>query len=225
MGSRFLSLLMGLPLVIGCAASRAGSDPRDHRELLLDPANPEWTLPAPPVSHLRFQTTRGDFVVAVVRDWAPHAADRFFNLVRLGYFDDTRFHRVSRGYIVQWGLHGDPAVTAAWRGRELPDDPQRFSNVRGTVAFAMTGPETRNTQVFINLGDNLRNDREPFAVFGTVVQGMDVVDRLFSGYGEDSGSGMRQGRQGPIEEGGNAYLDRAFPRLDRIVRAHVVAPR
>lgn len=214
---RYCVLLLGL--ILGACA------PAMQSNLVRDPGHPEWARPAPAVSHLRFETTEGDFVVAVVREWAPLAADRFFNLVRLGFYDDARFHRVREGYIAQWGLHGDPAVTAAWRGRELPDDPQRFSNVRGTIAFAMKGPNTRNTQVFVNLGDNLRNDAEPFAVFGTVIRGMDVLDRLYSGYGEDSGSGVRQGRQGPIEEGGNAYLDREFPLLDRIIRARVVAPR
>lgn len=217
-------MLLVLPFVFGCATSGAVTG-GVRRDLLLNPRHPEWAQPAPPVSHLRFETTKGDFVVAVVRSWAPLAADRFYNLVRLGYYDDTRFHRVSSNYIVQWGLHGDPAVNAAWRGQELQDDPQRFSNVRGTLAFAMKGPNTRNTQVYINLGDNSRNDREPFAIFGTIVEGMEVVDQLYSGYGESSGSGMRQGRQGPIEEGGNAYLDRDFPLLDRIIRARVVAPR
>jgi homoserine O-acetyltransferase len=160
----------------------------------------------------------------VVREWAPLGADRFYNLVRLGFYDDARFHRVNAGYIAQFGLSGDPAVTAAWRGHELPDDPPRSRNQRGTFAFAMKGPNTRLTQIYINIGDNSRNDVEPFSVLGTVVEGMQVVDGLYSGYGENSGSGMRQGRQPPIEQGGNAYLDREYPLLDRILRACVVAP-
>jgi homoserine O-acetyltransferase len=194
------------------------------RTLLLDPTHPEWSRPAPPISRLRFETSRGAFELEVVREWAPLGADRFYNLVRLGFYDDARFHRVNAGYIAQFGLSGDPAVTAAWRGHELPDDPPRSRNQRGTFAFAMKGPNTRLTQIYINIGENSRNDGEPFSVLGTVVRGMQVIDSLYSGYGERSGSGMRQGRQTPIEEGGNAYLDREFPLLDRIVRACVVAP-
>lgn len=192
--------------------------------MLLDPTHPEWSRPAPPVSRMRFETSQGEFVVELIREWAPIGADRFYNLVRLGYYDDARFHRVSPGYIVQFGLHGDPAVTAAWRGHELPDDPPRADNRRGTFAFAMTAPNTRLTQIYINLGDNRRNDGEPFTMLGTVIEGLDVLDSLYSGYREASGSGMRLGRQGPIEEGGNAYLDREFPLLDRLIRACVIAP-
>ncbi|HEX7051185.1 MAG TPA: peptidylprolyl isomerase [Longimicrobiales bacterium] len=195
----------------------------EQKRLLLDPTNPEWRRRAPDVYRARFETTKGVFVVEAVRAYAPIGADRFYNLVRLCYYDDARFHRVSRGYIAQFGLHGDPAVNRAWMHQQIPDDPRHGSNVRGTLAFAMTPePNTRNTQVYINLGDNTRNDREPFAIFGRVVEGMDVLDRLYAGYGERSGGGLRQGRQGPIIEGGNAYLDREFPLLDRIIRATIV---
>ena len=191
--------------------------------MLLDPSHAEWRRPAPPVSRVRFETSKGPFVLELTRAWAPLGVDRFYNLVRLGFYDDTRFHRVSDGYIVQFGLSGDPAITAAWRGHELPDDPPRSDNRRGTFAFAQMGPATRLTQIYINLGDNSRNDVEPFTMLGTVVEGMDVLDSLYSGYGEQSGSGMRQGRQGPIEAGGNDYLDREFPLLDRTIRACVIA--
>ncbi|HEX7119011.1 MAG TPA: peptidylprolyl isomerase [Longimicrobiales bacterium] len=205
------------------AVGGAGARPRNA--LLLDPTDPEWRRRAPAVYRARFETSKGVFVVEAVRAHAPIGADRFYNLVRLGYYDDTRFHRVSRGYIVQFGLHGDPAVNRAWLHAQIPDDPAHGSNVRGTLAFAMAPrPSTRNTQVYINLGDNTRNDREPFAIFGRVVEGMDVLDRLYAGYGERSGSGVRQGRQGPIIAGGNAYLDREFPLLDRIIRATIVEP-
>jgi cyclophilin family peptidyl-prolyl cis-trans isomerase len=163
-------------------------------------------------------------VLELHRDWGPVGTDRFYNLVRLGFYDDTRFQRVSEGYIVQFGLSGEPAVTAAWRGHEIGDDPPRSDNQRGTFAFAQMGPDTRLTQIYINLGDNSRNDVEPFTVLGTVVEGMAVLDSLYSGYGERSGSGMRQGRQGPIEDGGNAYLDREWPLLDRTFRACVLVP-
>lgn len=216
-----VSLLL-LPLAPGCAADKSRLD---RAALLLDPSHPEWSRASPRVWQARFETSQGDFVLEAVRENVPVGADRFYNLVRLGYYDDTRFHRVSEGYIVQFGIHGDPGVNAAWLNRQIPDDPARGSNVRGTFAFAMSPePGTRNTQIYINLGDNTRNDAEPFTIFGRVVEGMDVLDRLYSGYGEQSGSGVRQGRQGPIVEGGNDYLDRNFPLLDRIVRAVLVDP-
>lgn len=156
------------------------------------------------------------------RDWAAVGCDRFYNLVRAGFFDDSRFFRVRRGSFAQFGIPGDPAVAAPWRNVAIPDDPVRQSNTRGSVAYAMTGPDTRTTQLFINLSDNSRFDREGFAPVGNVTEGMDVVDRLYAGYGEDPGGGMRGGRQGKILAGGNAYLDGEFPRLDRLIRATVV---
>jgi homoserine O-acetyltransferase len=171
-----------------------------------------------------FETTKGSFVLELIRANGPIGADRLYNLARLGYFDDTRFHRVNAGYIAQFGLHGDSAVNAVWGERYIPDDPPRSTNRRGTFAFAQKGPNTRSTQVYINLADNARNDAEPFTVLGTVVGGMNVVDSLYSGYGENSGSGMRQGRQGPLANGGNVYVDREYPRLDRIIRVIVRVP-
>jgi homoserine O-acetyltransferase len=210
-----------LTLSPACASAQAAAP---SRALLLDPAHAEWGRPAPPISRVRFETSKGAFVLELVRDGAPLGVDRFYNLVRLGFYDDARFHRVNEGYIAQFGLSGDPAVTAAWRGHEIPDDPPNSRNQRGTFAFAMKAPNTRLTQIYINLADNTRNDAEPFSMLGRVAEGMDVVDSLYSGYGENSGSGMRQGRQPPIEQGGNAYLDREYPLLDRILRACVVAP-
>jgi homoserine O-acetyltransferase len=163
-------------------------------------------------------------VLEVNREWGPIGADRLYNLARLGYYDDTRVHRVNKGYIVQFGLHGDPAVNAAWKDRFLKNDPPRSNNVRGTFAFSYRGPgvsETRNTQIYINLADNSKNNVEPFTVLGTVIEGMTVLDSLYSGYGENSGSGVRQGKQGPLAEGGNAYMDREYPLLDRILRVTV----
>ena len=226
------SLLVALLAAPGCSAGRgaerAGAErasaTQDRRALWLDPSHAEWRRPAPPVSHLRFETTRGVFVLELVREWGPIGADRLYNLARLGYYDDTRVHRVRRGYIAQWGLHGDPAVNAAWRGRYLRDDPPRSRNARGTFAFAYEGPgrpHTRNTQLYVNLADNARNDAEAFTVLGRVVEGMAVLDSLYAGYGERSGSGVRQGRQGPLAAGGNAYMDREHPLLDRIVRVTV----
>lgn len=212
--------------LLGCGARAGhGGDAGGRREaLLLDPANPEWRTPAPPVSHLRFETTKGVFVLELVRAWGPIGADRLYNLARLGYYDDTRVHRVVPNYIAQWGLHGNPAVNVAWKGNFIADDPPRSRNARGTFAFAYMGPgrpNTRNTQIYVNLADNARNDAEPFTILGRVVEGMAVIDSLYAGYGERSGGGVRQGRQGPLEAGGNAYMDREFPRLDRIVRVTV----
>ena len=219
--------VVALVAVAGCSVRSAGGlSPERRRALWLDPANPEWRRPAPAVSRLRFETTKGVFVLELVRAWGPIGADRLYNLARLGYYDDTRFHRVNKGYIAQFGLHGDPAVNAAWKGRELPDDPPRSHNVRGTFAFSFRAmPNTRNTQVYINLANNGKNDAEAFTVLGTVVEGMAVVDSLYSGYGESSGSGVRQGRQGPLAEGGNAFVDREYPLLDRIVRVTVTTVR
>lgn len=197
---------------------RIGAD-----SLLLHPEHPEWSRRSPPVWRARFETTEGEFEVEVTREHAPVGADRFYNLVRLGYYDDTRFHRVVDDYIVQFGINGDPAVNAAWEEAFIPDDPPHGTNVRGTFAFAHAPvPDNRSTQIFFNLSDNSRNDRDGFAVFGRVVEGMEVLDRLHAGYGEESGSGVRQGRQGPLREGGNAWMDLAFPELDRLIRARII---
>jgi peptidyl-prolyl cis-trans isomerase A (cyclophilin A) len=180
------------------------------------------TPPAPDVSDVAIETTAGTFVVEVRRAWAPIGADRFLELVRQGFFDDSRVFRVRAGYIAQFGVAGDPRVAQAWRDRVMPDDSVRQSNRRGTIAYAMTGPGTRTTQLYVNLADNVQLDAQGFAPIGRVVQGMDVVDRLYAGYGESSGGGMRAGKQDSLFLQGNAWLDRAFPRLDHIIRARVV---
>jgi peptidyl-prolyl cis-trans isomerase A (cyclophilin A) len=197
----------------------------DRLAILLHPNAPFWRQRAPDTVRARFETTKGAFVLEAYRDWGPHGVDRLYNLVRSGYFDDSRFHRVNAGYIVQFGIAGDPVVAATWRDRAIPDDPPRSRNARGTFAFSMRGPNDRRTQIYINLADNARNDAEPFTILGRVVQGMDVVDRLYSGYGETSGGGMRGGRQDSLFIQGNAYLDRAFPKLDRLLRATLVDGR
>jgi homoserine O-acetyltransferase len=220
-------------LLAACASGAGESGGREagtgdpaNRSILLDPTHPEWSRPSPPLWRARFETSEGDFVIEAVRARAPNGSDRLYNLIRLGYQRDLRFHRVNAGYIVQWGLHGDPAVNAAWRDHPFPDDPKHGSNVRGTLAFARAPePGTSNVQVYVNLADNTRNDGDPFAVFGRVVEGMEVLDHLYAGYGERSGSGVRQGRQGEIVEGGNAYLDREWPLLDRLQRAVIAEER
>jgi cyclophilin family peptidyl-prolyl cis-trans isomerase len=181
-----------------------------------------WSRRAPEVFRVRFETSQGPFVVEARREWAPQGVDRFFGLVSMRFFDDSRFFRVVAGFIAQFGIPGDPAVSRAWKQRTIPDDPVRQSNTRGTLAFAMTGPGARSSQLFINLADNSRLDAQGFAPIGRVTSGMEVVDRLYSGYGEGAGGGMRGGKQGKILAGGNAWLDARFPRLDRLERARIL---
>jgi cyclophilin family peptidyl-prolyl cis-trans isomerase len=196
--------------------------------LLAPPPSSAQSPQTPEVFQVRFETTQGAFVVEAHPDWAPQGVARFRELVASRYFDDSRFFRVVAKFIAQFGIAGDPEVTAAWKERTIPDDPpgkSRHSNLRGTLAFAMTGPGTRSTQIYINLADNSRLDAQGFAPIGRIVSGMDVVDRLYAGYGEGAGGGMRGGRQGKMLAGGNAYLDASFPKLDHLVRARVVAGR
>jgi cyclophilin family peptidyl-prolyl cis-trans isomerase len=141
--------------------------------------------------------------------------------VRAHYFDDSRFFRVVPQYIAQFGIAGDPATSAAWRERTFSDDPVRQSNARGTIGYAMTGPGTRATQLYINLVDNTQLDSQGFAPIGRVADGMDVVESLYSGYGNNSGGGMRAGHQAPMFERGNTWLDASFPNLDRLISASV----
>jgi len=203
--------------LIFCAAAIASSP------ALRDPAGTFWKQSAPPVFRVSLHTTQGDFVIECHREWAPAGADRFYNLVRAGYYDESRFYRTVPNYIVQFGIAGDPAISQIWRKQTIPDDPVRESNVRGFIGYAMTGPDTRSTQVYINLRDNSRLDSQGFAPFGKVVNGMDVVDKLYSGYGENSGGGMRAGKQDKMFEEGNAYLDHEFPKLDKLLKAALSA--
>jgi cyclophilin family peptidyl-prolyl cis-trans isomerase len=147
-------------------------------------------------------------------------ADRFYNLVRAGFYDDSRFYRVTARF-TQFGIPGNPEVAALWRTPTLPDDPVRQSNTRGRFAFAMTGPNARTTQIYICKTDMSSQDRDGFAPLGMVVAGMEVVDALYAGYGESAGGGMRGGKQDRIFAEGNAHLDRDFPKLDRLIRARV----
>jgi len=176
---------------------------------------------APTTFKVKFETTRGDFVVDVHRDWAPHGADRFHELVAAGYYDDQRFFRVIDKFVVQFGIHGDPQVAATWRSRRIADDPVQKSNIRGTLTFATSGPNSRTTQVFINFDDNPRLDAAGFAPFGQVSSGMQVIEQLYSGYGDGAPRGMGPD-QGRIQSEGNTYLDREFPKLDRIRRASLI---
>ena len=198
--------------------------PDNPTAILLDPDHPSWSEAAPDTFAVRVETTRGDFVIEVVRAWAPIGADRFYHLVGLGFYDDARFHRVVPDFITQWGVSGRPEIDAVWYDRGMADDPVVGSNVRGTIAYAFTEPGTRATQVYINMVDNTRLDATGFAPFGRIVEGMEsVVDSIYSGYGEESGGGVRRGDQSRIVAEGNAYLDEFFPELDRLIRARIIA--
>ena len=179
--------------------------------------------PAPERFLVRLETTRGAVVIECIRDWAPHGADRFYELVTTGYYDDAAIFRIRPKTWAQFGIAGDPKVAQAWRTRTIPDDPFRESNVRGTVAFAWAVAHGRTTQVFINLRDNRdTHDKEPFVPFGRVIEGMAIADAWYDGYGEAAGGGIRAGKQDPVFEGGNAYLRKNFPRLDYIKSARIV---
>ena len=187
---------------------------------LLDPS--KLTAKAPEVFKTRFDTSKGAFVIEVHREWAPNGADRFYNLVTNGYFDQARFFRVVSGFMAQFGINGDPNVNAAWQPAQIIDDPVKQSNTRGMVSFAMRGPNTRTTQLFISYGDgNSRLDSMGFSPFGKVVEGMEIVDALHSGYGEGAprGAGPAQDR---IQSEGNAYLTKEFPLLDHIITARIL---
>jgi peptidyl-prolyl cis-trans isomerase A (cyclophilin A) len=176
---------------------------------------------APPVYKVEFDTSKGSFVVEVHRDWAPNGADRFYNLVKNGFYDNTRFFRVLEGFMAQFGVNGDPKVSTVWREARIKDDPVKVSNKRTFVTFATAGPNTRTTQVFISYGDNSNLDSQGFAPFGQVVSGMKVVDSLYNGYGEGAPRG-RGPDQTRVQSEGNAYLGSAFPNLDYIKKATIV---
>src|SRR5579863_547616 len=219
-------LLLALPFAFGRTlnnwASRGSMNRSERERALRNPRDPLWTRPAPDVYRVKIETTKGDIVLEVMRSLAPRGAERFYHLVETGFYDNSRFYRVIAGRFSQFGIAGDPAIAQIWRSQRFPDDPVRASNVRGTFAFAMTGPDARTTQIYINTGDQSRLDAMGFAPFGKVVQGMDVVDKLYSGYGERSGGGMRAGHQGKLFEEGNAYLDREFPLLDKLVSVNII---
>jgi homoserine O-acetyltransferase len=194
-----------------------------QKNVLLNPDDPEMNRRAPNLFIVRLETSKGVIAIEIHRDWAPLGVDRFYNLVRAGYYDQSSFFRVIKDKWAQFGVNGDPKISNVWRTRTIPDDPRRESNYRGTVAFAFATPNGRATQVFINLQDNSStHDKEPFAPFGKIIEGMDVADSLNAEYGETSGGGIRRGKQAPLFEGGNAWLRENFPRLDYIIRATVV---
>jgi peptidyl-prolyl cis-trans isomerase A (cyclophilin A) len=179
------------------------------------------TATAPDTFKAQFDTTKGKFTVEVTRSLSPNGADRFYNLVRSGYFKDIAFFRVIPGFMCQFGIHGDPAVSAKWGDANIADDPVKGSNTRGTITFATAGPGTRTTQLFINFGDNTGLDGQGFSPFGKVTDGMDVVDKINSEYGEGAPAG-RGPEQGRVQMEGNAYLKSDFPNLDYIKSAAII---
>ncbi|MEA2990497.1 MAG: peptidyl-prolyl cis-trans isomerase [Alphaproteobacteria bacterium] len=184
-------------------------------------ANPAaLTEKAPATYKARFDTSKGAVVIDVHRDWAPNGADRFYNLVKNGYYDDNRFFRVISGFMVQFGINGNPQVQTPWREARIQDDKVVQSNKRGFITFATSGPNSRTTQVFINFADNAALDRQGFAPFGQVTTGMNVVDALFAGYGEGAPNG-RGPDQGRVQRDGNAYLTKDFPNLDFVRKATI----
>ncbi|HTI11334.1 MAG TPA: peptidylprolyl isomerase [Puia sp.] len=190
---------------------------------LVNPGGGAFHKKAPSVFNVLLETSKGEILLEVHRDWSPHGVDRFYNLVRTGYYDNNYVFRIRAGTWAQFGINGDPEVARAWRGQTLPDDVRKESNTRGTVAYAFKDPNGRTTQVFINLRDNsATHDGEPFVPFARVVRGMEVADLLYAGYGEKSGGGIRAGHQDPLFTGGNEYLRQHYPLLDSIRRARVV---
>ena len=198
------------------------------RASLPEGANPALTDPskatekAPDVFKAKFETTKGEFIVEVHRDWAPNGADRFYNMVKIGYLDDVAFFRAIENFMVQFGLHGLPEVNRHWSESNIQDDPVKESNKPGMITFAQTGaPNSRSTQLFINFRDNANLDGMRFAPFGKVVSGMDVVNSLYKGYGEGAPDGMGP-EQGRVKFEGNKYLKAEFPKLDYIKKATLV---
>ncbi len=209
---RFAALCTLALLLTGCSGSKETA----KQESAAVPSKP-----APDTYKVQFDTSKGAFVVEVTRAWAPYGADRFYDLVQQKFFDDARFFRVLKGFVVQFGINKEPDVEARWRNNAIPDDPVRQTNARGTLTFATSGPNTRTTQLFINLADNARLDQSGFSPFGKVGQGMDVVDQLYSGYGEGEPQGEGPNQE-KIEARGNEYLAADFPRLDYVKTAHIV---
>ena len=204
----------------GAQATRApGKHATATRHTLLNPAALRATAPA--IFKARFTTTQGDFVVEINRSWAPRGADRFYNLVKNGFFSNASFFRVLPGFIAQFGIHANPRVSSVWKNAAIRDDPVKHSNLKGTITFATAGPNTRTTQLFINLADNTSLDGMGFAPLGNVIEGLNVVNQLYGGYGEGApeGKGPDQNR---VQQEGKVYLDKLFPKLDSIKTATIV---
>jgi peptidyl-prolyl cis-trans isomerase A (cyclophilin A) len=203
----FLAAVVAAAVVAGAAAASGPS--------LLHPASLHAKAPA--VFRVKFTTTKGSFVVTVHRKWAPRGADRFYNLARAGFYKKQRLFRVIPGFVVQWGISGTPKISKAWLNATVKDDPVKHSNKRGTIVFADAGPNTRTTQVFVNLANDAQLDSQGFAPFGTVTSGFATLEHLYHGYGEGPSNDQQQ-----ITQEGEAFLRKHFPKLDRILKTRVL---
>lgn len=222
---KFLAGIAGLSILISVSVAvwarafqtspRAAQTTAAVHRSLLNPSTLNQKAPA--TFKAKFTTTKGVFVVEVTRAWAPLGADRFYNLVKNGFFTDVEFFRVVPGFVVQFGINGNPKIANAWSNAAIPDEPVLQSNKPGYITYAKGGPNSRTTQVFINFGDNSALDAQGFPPFGRVVEGMDVVNKLYGGYGEQVTN-----LQGEIEAQGNAFLKARFPNLDSIKTAVIV---
>jgi len=213
---RLIPISLCLALVLMGAACGGGSKQSGPPAALLHPE--KLHAKAPQIFTATFKTTKGTFAIEVHRSWAPNGADRFYNLVTNHFYDGAKFFRVVPTFVVQFGISPYPAVSEAWRSATIPDDLVTTHNLRGGVTFASAGPNTRTTQVFINLGDNRALDNNGFAPFGAVTKGMDVVGQLYSGYADQPTA-----QQGEMQTKGNAWLEQHYPKLDSIETAKVTS--
>ena len=215
------STMLAAVVIAGCgsgdsANASSDADAAKRQAILMNKDAPEMKQEAPATYKARFETNKGAFVISVERKLSPHGADRFYNLVRNGYYDGNKFFRVLPNFIVQWGMNGDPAINKIWSESRIMDDPVQMSNKKGTITFAKPGaPNARSTHLFINFKDNANLDGQGFAAFGHVSEGMDIVEEINDEYGQSPD-------QGKIAELGNAYLNERFPNLDTILSATIV---
>jgi len=200
-------------LCLGCGTGGDGTV-QVNTEALMNPDGPEMNKTAPDEFRAKFETSAGDFVIDVKRELGPNGVDRFYNLVRNGFYNEQRFFRVVPGFVAQWGMHGDPEVTAKWDNATIPDDPSKSNNKTGTITYASKGPNTRTTQLFLNLGDNPHLD-QGYPPFGTITEGVETIQAINAEYREKPS-------QQQIGERGNKYLTKLFPNLDYIKTAYIL---
>lgn len=212
-------------LSVACAEQPCGGEPPEPRyppdHVLLDPDSPGLKEVPPDSFDVVLETSAGTVRVRILRDWAPLGVYRFYNLARNGFYDQSKFFRVLPGFVAQFGANGDPSVDQAWVDQPLPDDPRKVPNSAGTLSFASRGPDTRSTQLFFTYRSNEMLDAQGFTPIGRVVEGMDVLFRLHSGYGETAPQGTGP-NWGCILSHGNSYLNRRFPRLDSIQEVRII---